>query len=424
MPRRARPASRQAPKKSALSGQQKLSSARIPPKPNRVKFEAPEESSSASSEDDTGAANGEGSGKSDSEESSESTGSGDELVSDAGEIDEDIDLDAPRVAQWMDDEDLDGGRSVDSDESEESDDDMGPAAGPSNVQLKSLQDDLSSLPLGTLRKAQRALTSAKVLSDSEEDGPASEDDGPPEESKGPTEKGKEKAKPEWSIKPRPDLAKRSNKHAPIEVTSKRPVTRRRQVVEVKNIQPRDPRFLPLAGEFSSQKFQNQYGFLADLHSNELKALRENLKQARKLLASSPRDLRAERENEVNRLDMAVKRAESTVNRDKREKVEREALSRVEKEEHEKRKQGKGGWWMKDSDKKDLLVRARYEALAASGGKGAVKKAIEKKQKKIGQKEKKSRPFARGQGGGDERRAGAPGTVEGGGGRPFKRRKVG
>jgi len=83
-----------------------------------------------------------------------------------------------------------------------------------------------------------------------------------------------------------------------------------------------------------------------------------------------------------------------VDKDRRKKVEQKALSQVAKEEREKRKQGKGGWWMKESDKRDLLVRARYDALATSGGKGAVKKAIEKKQKKISQKEKKSRPFAR------------------------------
>ena len=45
-----------------------------------------------------------------------------------------------------------------------------------------------------------------------------------------------------------------------------------------------------------------------------------------------------------------------------------------------------------AEKRKLLVKARYDALAAEGGKGAVRKAIEKKQKKIGQKEKKSRPF--------------------------------
>lgn len=42
----------------------------------------------------------------------------------------------------------------------------------------------------------------------------------------------------------------------------------------------------------------------------------------------------------------------------------------------------------------MLVRARYDALAASGGRVAVKKAIEKKQKKNNQKEKRSRPFAK------------------------------
>jgi ribosomal RNA-processing protein 36 len=46
-----------------------------------------------------------------------------------------------------------------------------------------------------------------------------------------------------------------------------------------------------------------------------------------------------------------------------------------------------------ADKKDVRVRARMDAIASAGGKRAVKKAIEKRQKKIGQKEKKSRPFA-------------------------------
>jgi ribosomal RNA-processing protein 36 len=103
----------------------------------------------------------------------------------------------------------------------------------------------------------------------------------------------------------------------------------------------------LAGEFSGQQFKEKYSFLVDIHINELKTLRENLKQARKLLLSSPHDLRAEREHEVNRLEMAVKRAESAVNRDTREKVEQEALGNVSKEEREKRKQGKGKWWMKE-----------------------------------------------------------------------------
>ena len=49
-----------------------------------------------------------------------------------------------------------------------------------------------------------------------------------------------------------------------------------------------------------------------------------------------------------------------------------------------------------ADKKALLLRAKYDALAETGGRGAVRKAIEKKQKKVNQKEKKKRPFVAGQ----------------------------
>jgi ribosomal RNA-processing protein 36 len=72
------------------------------------------------------------------------------------------------------------------------------------------------------------------------------------------------------------------------------------------------------------------------------------------------------------------------------------------------------------EKKDLLLKARFEALQAEGGKRAIKKAIEKKQKKVAGKEKKSRPFAKGAfggGGGED----AGGGADGG---PRKRRKVG
>jgi ribosomal RNA-processing protein 36 len=68
-----------------------------------------------------------------------------------------------------------------------------------------------------------------------------------------------------------------------------------------------------------------------------------------------------------------------------------------------------------------LVRARFEALAA-GGDRAVKKAIEKKQKKISQKEKKSRPFARGRGYGKQPSSSANAGEDDG--RFNKRRRVG
>ncbi len=71
------------------------------------------------------------------------------------------------------------------------------------------------------------------------------------------------------------------------------------------------------------------------------------------------------------------------------------------------------------DKKELLLKARFEALEEKGGKRLVNKAIEKKQKKVAAKEKKSRPFARGQ----EGMVGNVGAFGGGGG-DRKRRRVG
>ena len=102
----------------------------------------------------------------------------------------------------------------------------------------------------------------------------------------------------------------------------------------------------MTGEFSSKRFRSQYGFLADMHSQEMHTLKENLKRARKLLATSPRHLREEREQEVQRLERAYKRAESMVSKDRQEKIEQEALERAAKEEKEKRKAGKKAWYMK------------------------------------------------------------------------------
>jgi ribosomal RNA-processing protein 36 len=111
--------------------------------------------------------------------------------------------------------------------------------------------------------------------------------------------------------------------------------------------PRDPRFSDLSGVLSTDKFRSHYEFLPSLHTSELSTLKESLSRARKLLVSSPRHLRPDREEEVQRLELAVKKAESTVNRERREEAERQALARVHQEEKEKRKVGKGAWWMKD-----------------------------------------------------------------------------
>lgn len=87
-----------------------------------------------------------------------------------------------------------------------------------------------------------------------------------------------------------------------------------------------------------------------MHENELKSLQEQVKKARGSLGRSPNDeVREARERELKNLELAWKRAESAVNRDKKVTIDQEALLKVRKEEQEKRKKGKNAWWMKECE---------------------------------------------------------------------------
>ncbi|RPD82484.1 DUF947-domain-containing protein [Lentinus tigrinus ALCF2SS1-7] len=378
MPRRPRPATRRRPQQGESPEKFKPAASA-----SRAKSAATERRSQPQKENSEVDSSVSESGSEDSFEEDENL---DEDLSrseaEEGELDMDDEPDTARVAQWVDEEELD-------DLSEEED-----STGDESADKSRLQADLQSLSFGALRKAKNALAKAQVMSGSEDEDASDESE--PEEQPAASiyrsEKGKEREVP---VRDKKEIPKRKHKHAPLEMSSRRPVPRARLVGEEKPA-PRDPRFLSVTGEYDPKRFQTQYGFLSTMHVDELKTLRENLKRARKLLANSPRDLRPERETEVERLERAVKRAESAVNKDRREKVEMDALSKAAKEEREKQNQGKKAWYMKDADKKALLLRAKYDALAAAGGKGAVRKAIEKKQKKVNQKEKKKRPFAAGQ----------------------------
>lgn len=205
-------------------------------------------------------------------------------------------------------------------------------------------------------------------------------------------------------------------------------------------QSRDPRFNNLTGELKEDGFQAAYSFLPEMHVEELATLKENLSRARKLLANSPKHLREERAEEVQRLDFAVRRLESTVQREHRQKIEQDALDSAKKAEKEKQQYGKGQWFMKDcasnhissavradllslAEKKGLLLKARYDDLAASGKRGAVQKAIDKKHRKVAQKEKKSRPFpAPSRSGGEARTSDSASRSRSADSRPNKRQK--
>ncbi|KAG9100138.1 rRNA biogenesis protein rrp36 [Ceratobasidium sp. 370] len=150
---------------------------------------------------------------------------------------------------------------------------------------------------------------------------------------------------------------------------------------------RDPRFTPLSGELSQSHIAKAYSFLPELQKSEAAALHASLAKARKQRAAP---------ETIDKLERALKRAESAVERAKREEREREVLAKAKKEEEAKRKEGKRAWFLKKSEKRDLLLQAKFDDLAASGGQNAVRKAIDKRKKKLAQKEKKARPFSKAQ----------------------------
>ncbi|KAL5495405.1 RRP36 [Sanghuangporus weigelae] len=297
-----------------------------------------------------------------------------ETVSNESENESELEIDHPRIAQWEEEE-----------EDRKFPDTRFQRDKGEGSSKQTYNNNIASLSFGSLLKARRVLDRAH--SEAEQDETDSSADSGEDKSIESSPERHESKKP----------GKRSHKHAPIEMSSKRPVTRRRQVVEVKKVNYRDPRFSSLSNDNAQQSFQKNYSFLAELHKTELETLKENLKRARNMLRSSPRDQREGWEEEVNRLERAYKRAESSVDRDRKDGVERQALEQARKEVKERRKDGKSEWHMKKSAKKELLLKARHDALAESGGRLAVRKAIEKRQKKINQKEKKRLPSFAGRG---------------------------
>lgn len=74
--------------------------------------------------------------------------------------------------------------------------------------------------------------------------------------------------------------KRSSKHAPQEITSKRAVTRRREIIAptlTAATLPRDPRFDDaVKGVFDERVFKKNYGFLDDYREDEMKTLKQEM----------------------------------------------------------------------------------------------------------------------------------------------------
>lgn len=168
-----------------------------------------------------------------------------------------------------------------------------------------------------------------------------------------------------------DASKRSSKHAPQEMSSKKPVSRRREILVDPRRKARDPRFEALTGTLDEAKVAKNYAFLEDYREREMADLRAQIKKTK--------DVTAKEDLKRQLLSMESKKKA-------RQKKEDEAklLQEHRKKEKELVAQGKQPFYLRKSEQKKQLLMNRYADMS----KGQVDKAIERKRKKVASKEKK------------------------------------
>ncbi|CAG5152634.1 uncharacterized protein ALTATR162_LOCUS2852 [Alternaria atra] len=171
---------------------------------------------------------------------------------------------------------------------------------------------------------------------------------------------------------------RSSKHAPAVQSSKRMVSRKRNVVEVKKPVFRDPRFDNASGpqpdEFVVGK---RYSFLNDYRTSEISELRQTIKKTKN-------------EDEKERLKKKLLSMESQQKaRENKEKLQ-EVAREHKKKEKELIKEGKQPFFLKKSEQKKIALVNRFENMKSKQR----DKVIERRRKKVTAKERKNMPDER------------------------------
>lgn len=166
------------------------------------------------------------------------------------------------------------------------------------------------------------------------------------------------------------LEAREHKSAPTVMSSRRPVSRARQVVEpIQHEKRRDPRFDSLsAGPVNLDLLGKSYKFLPELYETELKSLRDTHSKLKRMEAhhAGPHAkseqalrIREERQN----VELALRRAESQRNERLRRDTERSVKSNIKKENQRRVDAGLRPYFPKKGMYRYLPSRARGPSAA-------------------------------------------------------------
>ncbi|KAH9221178.1 hypothetical protein DL95DRAFT_328624 [Leptodontidium sp. 2 PMI_412] len=170
---------------------------------------------------------------------------------------------------------------------------------------------------------------------------------------------------------------RSSKHAPTEISSKKAVSRKREVIPVIKRAYRDPRFEAIGGPIDEARVSKAYAFLNDYREDEMKELRTAIKNSKD-------------EDAKEKMKRALLSMESKKKAQLRKNKEQEILDRHRKEEKELVKQGKQPFYLKKAEQKQRVLLDRFGELKGK----QLDHVMERRRKKVESKEKKKMPFAR------------------------------
>lgn len=180
---------------------------------------------------------------------------------------------------------------------------------------------------------------------------------------------------------------RKSKHAPKEMSSKRPVSRFKKIsfpklgddpekgIFTKKPKPRDPRFDNLSGHFNKQFFDINYQFVDEIRDMEVQELKEALAENKY----------ADQQEQILKL---LNRKQQEINTLQDERRYGQVKSTLLKEEREKVKQGKQPYFHKKGEIKRIAKEQKMQELKSEGGLG---KYLSNKKKKLKRKEFEKEP---------------------------------
>ena len=175
---------------------------------------------------------------------------------------------------------------------------------------------------------------------------------------------------------------RTSKNKPMEQSTKRAVSRFREVIATPSTKSRDPRFDPLCGTLNPAHFDTKYAFIDEYKKSEMQMLQDKIGAEKDLV-------------EKKRLQMLVSRLTSQQHA-KQQTTHRKSLERTWKHREMDlvRKTGKKPYYLKDSDKKKLEMIDKFEKVKEGKSAEQVEKVLEKRRKRNATRDITRLPYAR------------------------------